>query len=94
MRSRVRLCPALGLAVGFVMMLAPVAMAQGPTTTVYSSAVTGTLSPVRADGPAAQLASPSASSTRGRGVRRIPHGSSAAALPATAPPQAAAHTLI
>jgi hypothetical protein len=93
MRSRVRLCPALGLAVGFVMMLAPVAMAQGPTTTVYSSAVTGTLSPVRADGPAAQLASPSASSTRGRGVRRIPHGSSAAALPATAPPQAAAHTL-
>jgi hypothetical protein len=52
MHSRVRFCRALGLAVGFVLMLAPAALAQSSTTTVYSSAVAGTLSPASAPGPA------------------------------------------
>jgi hypothetical protein len=93
MPSRVRFCRALGLAVGFVLMLAPAALAQSPTTTVYSSAVAGTLSPASALGPTPQLASASRSASPIRGARRFPPSSSTSALAVTAPPRATAQAL-
>jgi hypothetical protein len=92
-RSRVHFCRALGLAVGFALLPASAALALSPTATVYSSAVAGTLSPVRAAGSVPQLASAATSASPIRGVRRVPHGSSVTSLAVPAPPRASAQGL-
>jgi hypothetical protein len=95
-RTRLRLCSALGLAVGLVLTLAPTALARGPKRTVYAHAVAGTLKPVRATARRPQLASSStvpAQFAPNHGVRRIPHTPSAAAPALTASPRASTKAL-
>ena len=93
MRTVARFVWSLVGTVGCVLLLAPAAFAQGDVT-VYSSAHTGMLQPLRAGALAQANASPSsASASPIRGVRAIPRGISANAAPLLTAPRASGQAL-
>ncbi len=75
MRRTARFFGLLGSAVLVALMLASAALAQGPTTTVYTSAQAGKLYPVPA-GQAPEVSSAAPSVPKRHGVRPIPRSSS------------------
>jgi hypothetical protein len=85
-RRRARFRIALGWVVCLGLSLAPGALAQGPTTASYASAVAGTISPVGTTGSTQSSAPATPAALPVRGVRRIPRGASTLApLVAAAP---------
>jgi hypothetical protein len=88
--SRARCCLVLGWVVSLGLVLAPGALADGPAAS-YAGATTGTLSRAGTTvAPSVALAAPGATAATSsaappHGVRRVPHGSTAAPLVATSP---------
>jgi hypothetical protein len=80
---------ALGAALCAALVSAPAALADEPATTLYQSATVG----MAAQSSATTLAVQPLASQRSRGARRVPHGPSGAATPATGSPQAAPSAL-
>ena len=91
MRKDSRFVHALGAALCAALVSAPAALAGEPGTALYQSATVG----LAAQSSATTLAAvqPLAAPQRSRGARRVPHGPSTAAAPATGSPQAAPSAL-